>query len=319
MLMCDLSSLKSVRSLVKRFHKKYPKRELSLLINNAGLMAPPFSLSKDGFELQFAVNHLAHFLLTNLLLPSLEKHARVITLSSIAHFSGTMPFHNLPTYNDGARYEGTSAYGTSKLANVLFAYELQRRLRKREKYKCIRSYAAHPGVIRTSLWRQQSYLKLVKNFCIFKCQNDGAKSSIHAATLSRYSDARNEGGKYLSPFCCCSISMSSSKESYNEQMAAQLWKKSVQWVKLKRAEKILSPPKKKRKHKKKVKLKMNSDSDCDSDSDSYKDDVESIAMTRDTEEAEEFLAKDWYPQKLSNPCCECVPLLGMIPCCWCFF
>ena len=124
----DLASLSSVRSFAERFEQGH--EHLDLLINNAGVMAPPRRQTADGFELQFGTNHLGHFALTNLLLPLMEGRddARVVTLSSTAHKIGRIAFDNL---NGDRRYFRWNAYGQSKLANLLFALELDRRLRAR--------------------------------------------------------------------------------------------------------------------------------------------------------------------------------------------
>ncbi|HYK73556.1 MAG TPA: SDR family NAD(P)-dependent oxidoreductase, partial [Pseudoneobacillus sp.] len=140
----DLSKLASIHEFVEKFSQEY--QSLDLLINNAGVMVPPFSKTKDGFELQFGCNHLGHFALTGLLLPLLEKveQSRVVTLSSLAYRSGVIDFDNL----DGSKgYKAMKFYGQSKLANLLFAKELDNRL-KRNGYKTI-SLSAHPGISAT--------------------------------------------------------------------------------------------------------------------------------------------------------------------------
>jgi NAD(P)-dependent dehydrogenase (short-subunit alcohol dehydrogenase family) len=143
----DLASLDSVRSFAERFRAGH--EHLDLLINNAGVMAPPRRHTTDGFELQFGTNHLGHFALTNLLLPLMEGRddARVVTLSSTAHKSvRRIAFDNL---NGDRRYFRWNAYGQSKLANLLFALELDRRLRAQG--STVKSLAAHPGYAATNL------------------------------------------------------------------------------------------------------------------------------------------------------------------------
>lgn len=142
----DLSDLTSVRKFAASFQEDYG--ELSILINNAGVMAAPLSYTKDGFELQFGTNHLGHFALTGLLLPMLQRTtaSRVVTVSSAAHNIGKIDFDNL----DGKKgYRRWAFYGQSKLANLLFAYELNRRL-KAEKLSVL-SVACHPGFAATNL------------------------------------------------------------------------------------------------------------------------------------------------------------------------
>ena len=145
----DLSSLKSVRAFAAAFKKKH--KTLDLLINNAGIMMPPYSLSEDGFESQLAANYLGHFVLTAELLPLLNATpgARVVSLSSLAHNWGPIRFDD-PTFERG--YNKRAAYGQSKLACLMFAYELDRRLRAAGASTL--SVAAHPGVAATNLARQ---------------------------------------------------------------------------------------------------------------------------------------------------------------------
>ena len=119
---------------------------IDLLINNAGVMAPPRQLSAQGFELQFAVNHLGHFALTQQLLPLLRPGARVVHVSSGASYFGRIAFDDL---QGEQRYDAWAAYAQSKLANVMTALELQRRLDAQGAE--VRSIAAHPGLARTNL------------------------------------------------------------------------------------------------------------------------------------------------------------------------
>ena len=144
----DLTSLESVRAFVASYLAKY--HQLDLLINNAGIMIPPFGKTKDGFETQMGVNYFSHFLLTQLLLPLLNKtpNSRVVSLSSIAHKNARIDFNNL---NSEHSYSKTSAYGQSKLACLLFAFELDRRLKKANSH--VLSVAAHPGVSNTNLFQ----------------------------------------------------------------------------------------------------------------------------------------------------------------------
>lgn len=145
----DLASLGSVRTAAAQIAGNYP--HIDVLINNAGVMMCPEWASKDGHEMQFATNHLGHFLFTNLLLDSLSRApvpARVVTLASVAHIPGTIHFDNINLKNS---YTPLKAYQQSKLANVQFAIELQKRLAKQG--SAITSYAVHPGLVRTELGR----------------------------------------------------------------------------------------------------------------------------------------------------------------------
>jgi NAD(P)-dependent dehydrogenase (short-subunit alcohol dehydrogenase family) len=140
----DLASLDSVRA----FADDWPGQPVDLLINNAGVMIPPPSRTADGFELQFGTNHLGHFALTNLLLPYVT--GRVVTVSSNAHRAGRMDFDDLNW--ERRKYRAWRAYGQSKLANLLFTAELQRRLT--EAGSKVLSLAAHPGYAATNLQAQ---------------------------------------------------------------------------------------------------------------------------------------------------------------------
>jgi len=137
----DLADLESVREFAKQW-----SGDIHVLVNNAGVMVPPHGHTKDGFELQFGINHLGHFALTNLLLPHIS--GRVITVASGAHRSGTIDFDDLHWAT--RRYGGGSgAYAQSKLANLLFTLELQRRLEGSG--SSVIATAAHPGMAATNL------------------------------------------------------------------------------------------------------------------------------------------------------------------------
>jgi NAD(P)-dependent dehydrogenase (short-subunit alcohol dehydrogenase family) len=190
----DLASLESVRGFAERF--KATHDGLDLLINNAGVMAPPRRRTVDGFELQFGTNHLGHFLLTTLLLDSMEgrEDARVVTLSSTAHKIGRIAFHNL----DGDRhYFRWRAYGQSKLANLLFALELDRRLRSEG--STVKSLAAHPGYAATNLQSASPpmidrVVMKVSNKFVAQSDEMGALPTLYAAT-----EPGLEGGLYIGP------------------------------------------------------------------------------------------------------------------------
>jgi len=140
----NLADLTSVRQGAQTVAKRWGA--LDLLINNAGVMAPPRQLSAQGFELQFAVNHLGHFALTQALLPALRPGARVVHVSSGASYFGRIAFNDL---QGEQRYDAWAAYAQSKLANMMMALELQRRLDGQGAE--VRSIAAHPGLARTNL------------------------------------------------------------------------------------------------------------------------------------------------------------------------
>jgi len=179
----DLASLASVRA----FATTQTDIPLDLLINNAGVMAPPKRKeTQDGMELQFGTNVVGHFALTALLLPSLTPAARVVTLASIAHKSGKLDFNDLQST---ARYNPMRAYQQSKLADLMFAFELQRRLKLAG--SAIESIAAHPGVANTNLFHSPEHGTLISaarrfmgvlfdNF--LNSQPSGALPTLYAAT-----------------------------------------------------------------------------------------------------------------------------------------
>ncbi|ANU26159.1 oxidoreductase [Planococcus versutus] len=189
----DLADLASVRSFAESFTNQYDS--LDLLINNAGVMTPPYSKTKDGFELQFGSNHLGHFALTGLLLPVLKKtpHSRVVTVSSLAHKGAKIDFDNL----DGTKgYKAMKFYGQSKLANLLFAQELDKRLKEHNLQPM--SIACHPGISATNLFKfgKRDAPKLMKSLMHNFLQPPamGALPTIYAAT-----DLRLTGGEYIGP------------------------------------------------------------------------------------------------------------------------
>ncbi|MDG6080204.1 SDR family NAD(P)-dependent oxidoreductase [Erythrobacter litoralis] len=149
-LACDLASLESVRKAADEAIERFEK--IDLLINNAGVMACDFAHTKDGFERQFGVNHLGHFVLTNRLLPLLEKgeRVRIVNLSSRGHHIAPVDFDD-PNFKD-REYDKWRSYGQSKTANVLFAVALEERLSGRGMH----AYALHPGGIQTNLGRHLS-------------------------------------------------------------------------------------------------------------------------------------------------------------------
>lgn len=183
----DLSRLRSVREFVDAFTQQH--RKLDLLINNAGVMIPPYTKTADGFELQFGTNHLGHFALTGLLLDHLEraKAARVVSVSSVAHRVGRINFDD-PNWNN-RRYQAFPAYAQSKLANLLFTFELQRRL-DATKASTIAT-AAHPGWSSTELLTNP--LVKVAGKVLAQPPAAGAWPTLAAAV------ADSEGGDYWGP------------------------------------------------------------------------------------------------------------------------
>ncbi|XP_038876124.1 short-chain dehydrogenase TIC 32, chloroplastic-like isoform X1 [Benincasa hispida] len=162
----DLSSTASVRKFASDYQSSgFP---LNILINNAGIMATPFGLSKDNIELQFATNHVGHFLLTNLLLENMKKTAaeskkegRIVNVSSEAHRYTYPEGIRFDGINDESRYNKMQAYGQSKLSNVLHANELTRRFK--EEGLNITANSLHPGIIATNLFRHLNYGNVVES------------------------------------------------------------------------------------------------------------------------------------------------------------
>jgi NAD(P)-dependent dehydrogenase (short-subunit alcohol dehydrogenase family) len=188
----DLASLESVRA----FAARYPHDRLDLLINNAGVMAPPRIATKDGFELQLGTNHLGHFALTGLLIDRLTATpgARVVTVSSTAHKLGRINFDDLQSERSYSRWR---AYGQSKLANLLFTFELDRRLRAVG--SGLLSVAAHPGYAATNLQfaatpsRIERLGSMVLNRVYAQSAQRGAQPTLFAAT------ADIPGGSFVGP------------------------------------------------------------------------------------------------------------------------
>jgi NAD(P)-dependent dehydrogenase (short-subunit alcohol dehydrogenase family) len=146
-ILCDLGSLASIRACAAEAQRRFDR--IDLLINNAGVMACPFGKTADGFETQFGTNHVGHFLLTNLLMPLVEKgsNKRIVNLSSRGHHRDEVHFDD-PNF-ERREYEKWAAYGQSKTANIQFTVGLEQRLAGRG----IHAYAVHPGVIATNLGR----------------------------------------------------------------------------------------------------------------------------------------------------------------------
>lgn len=184
----DLASLDSVRRFADTFQADQGR--LDLLVNNAGVMIPPYSKTADGFELQFGTNHLGHFALTARLMPLLKDatDARIVNVASAAHNFGHLNFDDLQW--EKRKYKRWNAYGDSKLANLYFTYELSRRLK--DAGIPIRVTAAHPGYTATDLQRH-SLLAKIGNVVAMKVEK-GALPTVRAAT-----DPDAETGDYFGP------------------------------------------------------------------------------------------------------------------------
>jgi NAD(P)-dependent dehydrogenase (short-subunit alcohol dehydrogenase family) len=222
----DLSSLKSVRAAATALREAYPR--IDLLINNAGVMWTPKQVTADGFEMQFGTNHLGHFALTGLLLDNLlpVRGSRVVTVSSVGHrIRAAIHFDDLQWER---RYDRIAAYGQSKLANLLFTYELQRRLAAKRKNTV--AVAAHPGTSNTELVRNLPAVfkptAAVLGLLLFQNAAMGALPTLRAAT-----DPEVEGGQYYGPDGLGEQRghpklVSSSAQSHDEDLQRRLWKVS---------------------------------------------------------------------------------------------
>jgi NAD(P)-dependent dehydrogenase (short-subunit alcohol dehydrogenase family) len=214
----DLSSLDSIRTAAADLRANFD--HLDLLINNAGVMGTPNWATKDGFELQFGINYLGHFALTGLLLDRVlaAPHSRIVTVSSAAHrLKARIQFDNL----QGERsYNSLGAYALSKLANLLFAYGLQRRLADSS---TTISVAAHPGGSKTELARNSSAPVRAFNALLLQSAAMGALPTLRAAT-----DPQVLGGQYFGPSGFLEARgypklVRSSAQSHDRDVQRRLW------------------------------------------------------------------------------------------------
>ncbi|MBH0097755.1 SDR family NAD(P)-dependent oxidoreductase [Salinibacterium sp. NSLL150] len=226
-MLLDLADLESIRRFSEMFHGKHSR--LDLLVNNAGIMMTDAQLTIDGFESQLGTNHLGHFALTGHLMDLIESTpaARVVSLSSLAHRWGFMEFGNLMFHNGS--YTPRAAYGRSKLANLLFAYELQRRF-DAAGVDAI-SVAAHPGTAGTGLADHlfnRWYLRPLKALVFLGLQTpkQGARPSLRAAT-----DPTAQGADFFGPsgrnqHRGAPVRVESTAASHSQVDAAKLWAES---------------------------------------------------------------------------------------------
>ena len=224
LMLADLASLQAVRSLASEFQQGH--QQLHVLVNNAGALNSKLSLTKDGFETTFGVNHLAHFLLTSLLLDLLKASApsRIVNVSSSAHTRGAIDFDGL---RGERKYAGIAAYSQSKLANVLFSNELARRLEGTG----VTANSLHPGVIRSGFGHNNSgiwgalfgvFHAVARPFLLTPEQ--GAQTSIYLASSP---DVEGVTGKYFAK----SKQTQSSDRSHDTDLAQRLWQVSEELTK----------------------------------------------------------------------------------------
>ena len=212
----DLSSLESIHAASDQLHAGLDR--LDLLVDNAGVMFTPKATTKDGFELQFGTNHLGHFALTGRLLDLLldTPGSRVVTVSSIGHRFGRIPFDDLQSER---RYNRVGAYGQAKLANLLFTYELQRRLTGTSTV----AVAAHPGGSSSELDRYLPAPVKVAFAAMSQDTESGALPTLRAAT-----DPTVRGGQYLGPGGFMEMRgnpkvVSSNRRSHDIAVQRRLW------------------------------------------------------------------------------------------------
>lgn len=235
-ILCDLASLENVRGCARETAERFSR--IDILINNAGVMACPFSTTADGFEMQFGTNHLGHFLLTNLLMPLIRKGTdpRIVNLSSRGHHLDEVN-HEDPHYTH-REYQKWPAYGQSKTANVQFTVGLEKRLAALG----IQSYAVHPGGIQTNLGRHMTDDDLKWMMSRFKSEDSGtlglksipagAATTCYAATAA---EIAAQGGIYLEDCHVAAVDDNNSQggvRSYalDPEKAEKLWAISEEMV-----------------------------------------------------------------------------------------
>lgn len=225
----DLTSMQSIGDAAKMFQSKSDR--LDLLLNNAGIMAVPVGTTKEGYEIQLGTNHIGHFLLTKLLLPTLQKTAeqpgsdvRIVNMSSMGHQMApnvgiNFEDHHLPAASTWTRY------GQSKLANILFASELARR------YPNITSVAVHPGVVNTDLINSYNdsntlfkYVYGMFSGLVFNDVPTGTKNQLWASTVAK---DKLDSGAYYVPV---GKKNAGSKQARDAELAKQLWEWSEREV-----------------------------------------------------------------------------------------
>ncbi|MGK0388064.1 MAG: NAD(P)-dependent dehydrogenase (short-subunit alcohol dehydrogenase family) [Maribacter sp.] len=214
----DLNSLESVKTFSDKVKASYNR--LDILINNAGVMACPFSKTKDGFEIQMGVNHLGHFALTGHLMPLLKKTkaSRIVATASIAHRQGNINFDDINW--EKRDYKTGKAYGDSKLANLYFAYELARKLKNDSNAPMV--VTSHPGWTKTELDRHSGVIAFIGNI-IAQTVEMGTLPTLRAAI-----DENAQSGDYFGPANLFEmrghpIVVKSNELSYDEANAKRLW------------------------------------------------------------------------------------------------
>ncbi|XP_057714803.1 retinol dehydrogenase 12 isoform X2 [Corythoichthys intestinalis] len=218
----DLADTCSIRSFAQQFLRDF--NQLHILINNAGVMMCPYTKTNDGFEMHIGVNHLGHFLLTSLLVGLLKRSApaRIVVVSSLAHNFGWIRFHDL--HSQGS-YNSGLAYCQSKLANVLFARELARRL----KGSNVTVNSLHPGTVNSDLTRHSTLMMIFFNVLsvFLKTPREGAQTSVYCAVAE---ELHSISGKHFSDCAPAFVA----PQGRSEETARRLWDAScellgIQW------------------------------------------------------------------------------------------
>jgi len=215
LMLCDLGNYSSIRSFAEQYIKEY--QGVDLLVNNAGFISLDRQVTDEGVERQFGINHLGHFLLTNLLVPYMPEGARIVVVASGAHKAGKIHFDDI---NLTRGYNVVKAYGQSKLANVLFTRDMAKRLSNRK----ITVNCCHPGAVATNMGvsRDTGFGKTITGMLkpFFQTPADGARTAVYLATSKEVSSV---SGEY---FYKCKIAKSS-KQSKDMELAARLYEMSV--------------------------------------------------------------------------------------------
>ena len=224
----EMADFNDVSSKCDQISNEFDK--LDLLINNAGIMHPPKTLNSQGYEIQFAVNHLSHMLLTLKLIPLLEKikNSRIVTVTSLAQFFGKVGWKNLKAED---YYNKQESYATSKLANIMFALELSQKLEEKD----ILSLAAHPGIAKTNLFNaQRPNPSRIEKFSlelfspIFQSAEMGALPQLYAATSKSVKSGDHYGPKFN--FRGYPKLSKTSSEALNVAERKSLWNKSLEII-----------------------------------------------------------------------------------------
>jgi NAD(P)-dependent dehydrogenase (short-subunit alcohol dehydrogenase family) len=231
----DLMDFSSIKSFTEKFQQKY--KRLDVLLNNAGIMTTPYFLTKDGLEAQMGTNHFGHFALTGLLFDLIKNtpESRIVNVSSMAHKQGKMDFGNL-LFENGEGYSPLKSYGRSKLSNLLFTHELQRKI-EAAGINAI-AVAAHPGVSKTNLARyieDKLFFKILYPLMLpfIQSQDMGALPQIRASV-----DPNVKGGEYYGPDGFMEmkgypVKVKTNAASNNLEDAKKLWDLSEKLTKVK--------------------------------------------------------------------------------------